>query len=712
MSGNVELRAILRDEITPTLTKIEAALAKTGSTGVSAGNSIGGAYMPIIRTSRQLTDELERNVAQLSRQRDAMRSPEWKAFADQQSALKREIASMTGETTSLGASWQGIAAKFYLASSAIQPLVAGMGSLVEAAKQYDSIRSRLNAAEGSSILGGQDFKEIQEMAKRPGLGFDQAASAMATLRGMKVTAAEAKQLILGIAQANASAAGTAEQFGGVMYQIQQSVSLGRLMSEDLKPIMQQIPTLGAAIQQHFGASQAEELNKRLKESGKSVRDFWLEVANLGQQLPATGETIANNIDNMGDAWVRFRAALADNDVIKGASRAMTGLLEKISEFLEKDKDVERAYIIRTKVIKAVQEEERGSQPGKDFKAKFAFDQKNQSAIMADILKAGAKKDSAEVKTGIKTLYQTAIDEYNAGADKLRAEKEAQEKKDRDKSGNGGGLSKSEESAIKAAARERARISKAADDEFVRVTGGTYATYSMLHPGGVDREDQSPSPLKTSLENQAKERERLAREIERKKKEIVGQEERVEKSRKRVADAIAKEEERRQKERLDNEKRFWERMKQSTTDGLAGILIAEQEGASWWSGIDGMRHRAVKAGITGATRMGLDWLAGGAGMFAGGPAGAALGAGGMEMLSSFLGFRAGGGHTMRAQVVGEDRAEVFRPTVPGTIYNNTQSTSYSGGITVILPNARSADDIARDLPRATRSASSNRRQTSR
>lgn len=701
MSGNVELRAILRDEITPTLTKIEAALAKTGSTGVSAGNSIGGAYMPIIRTSRQLTDELERNVAQLSRQRDAMRSPEWKAFADQQSALKREIASMTGETTSLGMSWQGIAAKFYLASSAIQPLAAGMMSLVDAAKQYDSIRSRLNAAEGSSVLGGQDFKEIQEMAKRPGLGFDQAASAMATLRGMKVTAAEAKQLILGIAQANASAAGTAEQFGGVMYQIQQSVSLGRLMSEDLKPIMQQIPTLGAAIQEHFGASQAEELNKRLKESGTSVRDFWLEVANLGQQLPATGETIANNIDNMGDAWVRFRAALSDNEVIKGATRAMTGLLDKISEFLEKDQDVERAYIIRTKVIKAVQEQE--SKAPASAVPKFVIDEKSQAAIMANILKAGAKKDTAEVKTGIKTLYQTAIDEYNAGADRLRAEKEAQDKKDRDKNTGGADAKSKRNPAAQWAIRTGPNEVTLAD------SWRQMDSAAAEHVRNVERAEATD---KRKGEERLRERERLVREIERKEKEIVAQEERVEKSKKRIAEAVAKDEERRQKERLDNERRFWEQMKQSTTDGLAGILIAEQEGASWWSGIDGMRHRLVKAGITGATRMGLDWLAGGAGMFAGGPAGAALGTGGMEMLSSFLGFRAGGGHTMRAQVVGEDRAEVFRPTVPGTIYNNTQSTSYSGGITVILPNARSADDIARDLPRATRSASSNRRQTSR
>jgi flagellar biosynthesis GTPase FlhF len=230
-----------------------------------------------------------------------------------------------------------------------------------------------------------------------------------------------------------------------------------------------------------------------------------------------------------------------------------------------------------------------------------------------------------------------------------------------------------------------------------------------HARNIERAEAAD---KRKMESREQERERLRKEIARKEKEIQGQEERTEKARQDVEKAIAKAEKKAMDERLDRERDFWKNMRETTSNGLAEILIAEQEGASWWSGIDGMRHRAVKAGITGATKLGINWLAGAAGMAAGGPGGAMLGATGMEFLSSFLGFRAGGGHTMRAQVVGEDRAEVFRPTVPGTIYNNTQSTSYNGGITVILPNARSADDIARDLPRATRSASSNRRQTSR
>ena len=676
---------------------ISVARASVASIGGAAQSSFASAASAVADLSNKLQD----NIVKLHAEKALLQDPVYRKRAQEAEQLKREIDGLTGSLGEQKMSWANIAGGYYVVAQAMGMVSAGVMSIVDASKQYDSVRSRLNAAEGSSILGAQDFREIQEMAKKPGLGFEQAASTMATLRGMKVTADEAKQLILGIAQANASAAGTAEQFGAVMYQIQQSVSLGRLMSEDLKPIMQQIPTLGAAIQEHFGASQAEELNKRLKESGTSVRDFWLEVANLGQQLPATGETIANNIDNMGDAWVRFRAALSDNAVIKGATRAMTGLLDKISEFLEKDHDVERAYIIRTKVIKAVQEQE--SKAPASAVPKFVIDEKSQAAIMANILKAGAKKDTAEVKTGIKTLYQTAIDEYNAGADRLRAEKEAQDKKDRDKNTGGADAKSKRNPAAQWAIRTGPNEVTLAD------SWRQMDSAAAEHVRNVERAEATD---KRNGEERLRERERLVREIERKEKEIVAQEERVEKSKKRIAEAVAKDEERRQKERLDNERRFWEQMKQLTTDGLAGILIAEQEGASWWSGIDGMRHRLVKAGITGATRIGVDWLAGMAGMAAGGPVGGALGMGGMEMLSSFLGFRANGGHTLNAQVVGEHGREVFRPATPGTIYNNSQSTNFTGGITVILPNARSADDIARDLPRATRSAAANRRQTSR
>lgn len=358
--ADLVIRAILKDEFAAASRALVNELLAVGSAGTSAGNAMRVGMSSALPTVEAVNESLGRNVAQLRAQAAAYKSPEGARYLSEQKRLREEIDNLTKSGEQQSMTWANIASKYYLVAQAASFAAGVTGSLVDAASKYEMIRARLNAAERSESLGGKDFETIQELAKKPGLGFEQAASTFATLRGMKVTAAEAVKLINGIAAANASAAGTAEQFGGVMYQIQQSVSLGRLMAEDLRPIMQQIPTLGAAIQESFGASQAEQLNERLKTSGMNVRDFWLKVAELGQNLPATGETISNNLDNMGDAWVRLRAALTDTEAIKNATGALASFIEtsaKAIEFhsqeVELRKKAEKSLGIRSTKVNAL-----------------------------------------------------------------------------------------------------------------------------------------------------------------------------------------------------------------------------------------------------------------------------------------------------------------------------------------------------------------------
>jgi len=329
--ADLQIRAILKDEFSAAAQKIIQELGQIGAHGSAAGAAMRSGMSSALPTAEAVTESLGRQNAQLRAQIAAYKSPEGAQYLSQQRRLREEVDALTQSGEKQSMTWANIASKYYLVAQAASFAAGVTGSLVEAASKYEMIRARLNAVERSESLGGKDLETIQELAKKPGLGFEQAASTFATLRGMKVTATEATKLINGIAAANASAAGTAEQFGSVMYQIQQSVSLGRLMAEDLRPIMQQIPTLGAAIQESFGSSSAEQLNKRLKESGMNVRDFWLKVAELGQNLPATGETISNNLDNMSDAWTRFKAALTNTDAIKSATGFLATFIEKLAE---------------------------------------------------------------------------------------------------------------------------------------------------------------------------------------------------------------------------------------------------------------------------------------------------------------------------------------------------------------------------------------------
>lgn len=430
----ISLRAIIKDETASQLSAMNANLRQVGDAAGLAGRSFG----VLDAESAKLSAALQDQIIKLKAQKELLSDPVYVKSAQQAAQLKKEVQDLTDglsatnkATEKHGITWSEVVSKYYIASQAIGVLRSGMMSLVEASSKYELLQARLASVEGSSALGMRDFKEVQELAKKPGLGFEEAASTFATLRGMKVTAAEAKTLINGIAQANASAAGTAEQFGRVMYQIQQSVSLGRLMAEDLRPIQQAIPTLGAAMQEHFGATQAEQLNKILEKSGKSVRDFWLEVAELGSKLPSTGETIANNMDNMGDAWTRFKAALTSTDAIKGATRAMAGLIEKVAEFLEKDQSLERSYLVRTKVVTQVQQQE-AAKYGGVAPALPAGLLHGDSTLTAKIIaqgnaaKAAADFAAASVKKA-GSIWSEAVSSAQADIDRQAAKNEAKDK---------------------------------------------------------------------------------------------------------------------------------------------------------------------------------------------------------------------------------------------------------------------------------------------
>lgn len=426
--------AAIREE---TKKLMEATTGVSGSFRSAAESA--SAFTSSLRTIAEAENALhvaaQNQITDLKAQKSALQDVGYRKAQAEIKALQEELNPSKVQTFSQ--TWQELASKYYLVSQAAQSAGRVVMSLVEAASKYELLQARLTSVEGSSALGMRDFKEVQELAKKPGLGFEEAASTFATLRGMKVTAAEAKTLINGIAQANASAAGTAEQFGRVMYQIQQSVSLGRLMAEDLRPIVQQIPTLGAAINNTFGTTDAEALNKRLKESGKSVRDFWLEVAGLGKNLPAASDTIQNNLDNMGDGWVRLKAAMTNNDAIKGATAAMANLLVKIAEFLEADKEVERSYIVRTKVIEKTQKEEASKYGGQSPVALPAGLLHVDTAITNSIIRQGqaikkAQEDSLQGVKSQTSLWGDALADYNKGVNALAKSKDEQDKKDRDR----------------------------------------------------------------------------------------------------------------------------------------------------------------------------------------------------------------------------------------------------------------------------------------
>lgn len=683
MTASVELRAILRDEISSALKSISETTKQTGAAAQSAGKSFG----IMEDETEKLSASLQDNIIKLRAQRDLLKDPAYQASARQAAALKKEVDELnaglkqgTREGESNAMAWTNIVAKYYLVAQAIGAVKNATMSLVEASSKYELLHARLASVEGSSALGMRDFKEVQELAKKPGLGFEEAASTFATLRGMKVTAAEAKTLINGIAQANASAAGTAEQFGRVMYQIQQSVSLGRLMAEDLRPIMQAIPTLGAAMQEHFGATQAEQLNKILEKSGKSVRDFWLEVAELGSKLPSTGDTIANNLDNLGDSWTRFKASLVSSSVIRGVTGDLAALIETLAKASEK---VNEGYNLQKRAA-----DELGLQegPGKTFHKQEGLGKRilrgffpHEEASAQETSVGGAM--SANEMISRMQVTQQYRDDLQA---RLKLQQEAN---DREVADNKAKNAKLSEAAEKLAESEAKRIRKHNMESQKNVIFSGPNEVTMRDSGEVDpehvRNRQRAEETRERLEKSALEERKRAQE----------------KYTKLVYDE--------NKKRADFERQYWQQVQNSATSAINGIAqTLIMGGGSMKDKLRQILTQGESALISG----GINMLMGAA--FAPATGGASMAMpGALGMLQSFMGMRATGGAALSPVMVGEHGREIWKPATPGTVYNqSSQHYNYSGPITVVVSGSN-ADEVARGLPRAITAAQRNRRQNS-
>ena len=347
--STVALRAILRDEISAALRSIQKEIQQTGDGAGDAGKAIRGAFSEAIPTIQGVTDSLGKQVAALRAQRDAMKTPEYQEYGTKMRELQAEIKKMESDlwgekeaSDAQGNSWANLAGKLFIAQQAYQTFAPMMMSVVKAAADYDSVRTRLTATEGSSMISDADMESLQKLAKLPGLGFEQAAQSLASLRSMRVSAQDAFSIIDGIARANASMGGGAEQFGRVMYQLQQSIGKGKVMAEDMNAIKEAIPNLGALLEDAYGTSDSEKINDRLKKTGESVRSFWMNVADMARKMPPAGDTINNNLDNISDNWKRFKANLIDSDFLKTVTGRIADFSESLANTASKSKEFEEA----------------------------------------------------------------------------------------------------------------------------------------------------------------------------------------------------------------------------------------------------------------------------------------------------------------------------------------------------------------------------------
>ncbi|TVT39635.1 tape measure protein [Hymenobacter setariae] len=259
------------------------------------------------------------------------------------SAFKAAMADARRELKGLreaGEGLQNIGSSLTRAVSAPLALMA-TGALVASSK-LETVRSGLEAVaqqelgkqgitglvgiQQAATQTGERIKELAVLAKSPGLGLEQAEQADIRLRAVGTTVQESTREIKEFANAIATTGGGATQFELVTTQLSQMAAKGRVLAEDLKPIISAAPAVAGALQRLYGTVDSETISASLKKQGQSSKDFIATLTTELAKLPRVTGGLKAIYENDMDALLVASAKVGD-----GIARALN--LQAVGEEL-------------------------------------------------------------------------------------------------------------------------------------------------------------------------------------------------------------------------------------------------------------------------------------------------------------------------------------------------------------------------------------------
>lgn len=190
-------------------------------------------------------------------------------------------------------------------SIALGGLIAGS---VTAAGEMESLRLAMQSTfenAGRSIEQANGYMEdLRKAALAPGLDFPQAVKASIRLQSVGANAEDALGTIKQLANAISLTGGTAANLESVTVQMSQMISKGRVLSQDLRIIQENMPIVSRLMQQAFGTSNAEAL----QDLGITGKEFVEKITAEMEKLPRVQGGITNAIVNF---WSALKQAAAD-----------------------------------------------------------------------------------------------------------------------------------------------------------------------------------------------------------------------------------------------------------------------------------------------------------------------------------------------------------------------------------------------------------------
>jgi tape measure domain-containing protein len=182
--------------------------------------------------------------------------------------------------------------------AALAAVTKGAQAILSNYAPYDGMIRSLKTLEGTAEATEARIAKLRDVAKVPGLGFDEAVQADIRLRAVGLSAEDSEAAIRAVGNALATVGGGKAQLDGVVLGLSQIAAKGKISAEEINQIAERLPQVRAAMQSAFGSADAEVIQK----SGIGAMDFIRQLVEELGKLPKVTGGAQNELENMGDAF--------------------------------------------------------------------------------------------------------------------------------------------------------------------------------------------------------------------------------------------------------------------------------------------------------------------------------------------------------------------------------------------------------------------------
>lgn len=210
------------------------------------------------------------------------------------------------------------------------PLTLAGGAALKAYGELDSLKKGLLSIEGTLPNVEKRLVQLREAAKMPGLGFQEAIQGDVRLRSVGIAAETSMRILKEFGNANALTGGGKEKLSEIISQLSQMSAKGKVVAQDLKPIIEAAPSVSTAIKQMFGTVDSESIQNKLTAMGKSSTDFINDLLGALEKTPRVAGGFKNAMENATDSIFVFAAGIGE---AMNKSFGLEGVLNNFSEKL-------------------------------------------------------------------------------------------------------------------------------------------------------------------------------------------------------------------------------------------------------------------------------------------------------------------------------------------------------------------------------------------